>query len=329
MSGTPIFNRRATSHNKSQGHGQTFMKKFDVYQMVTNLIIDRLETGVVPWQMPWKTAGGMPRNLVSKKPYRGINFWYLLSFGFERPYFLTFNQVKELGGSVKKGSKSFEVVFWKMFDYIEDDTLKPKQIPMLRYYRVFHIDQVEGIPEDKIPDTKSHDHEFDPIGVCDELVECWEDSPEIELDKSHACYIPMLDTVQMPSPRTFFKDEEYYSVLFHELTHSTGHRKRLNRHEKFSDHKFGSRDYSQEELVAEMGAAYLCGICGIENNTIDNSAAYIQGWLKRLKSDNKFVIQSASYAQRAVDYILEHQKKPAAPAVVESEKEAIPVSFSF
>jgi antirestriction protein ArdC len=188
---------------------------------------------------------------------------------------------------------------------------------------------VEGIPEDKIPDTKSHDHDFDPIGACEELIECWEDSPQIELDRNQACYIPFLDKVQMPNPRTFFKDEEYYSVLFHELTHSTGHHSRLNRHEKFSDLQFASHDYSQEEMVAEMGAAYLCGICGIENNTIDNSAAYIQGWLRKLKSDNKFVIQAASYAQRAVDYILEHQKKPMDPAVAKSEEEAIPVSFSF
>jgi antirestriction protein ArdC len=304
------------------------MQKFDIYQMVTNLIVQRLEAGVVPWQMPWKSSGGMPRNLVSKKLYRGINFWYLLSFGFESPWFLTFNQVKELGGSIKKGSKSFEVVFWKMFDYIEDDTFKPKQVPMLRYYRVFHIDQVEGIPENKIPDTKSHDHDFNPIEGCDELITRWTDCPVIETGKGHACYIPSLDKVQLPNPRTFYQDEHYYSTLFHELVHSTGHRKRLDRHSKFSDHRFGSRDYSQEELVAEMGASYLCGLCGIENVVIDNSAAYIQSWLNKLKSDNKFIVQAASYAQKAMDYILEHQVAPAG-IIAESEKEAEVVSFSF
>jgi antirestriction protein ArdC len=92
------------------------MKRFDIYETVTNLIVDRLEAGVVPWHMPWKTSSSIPRNLVSKKPYRGFNFWYLLSFGFERPYFLTFNQAKNLGASVKKGSKSHMVIFWKMFE---------------------------------------------------------------------------------------------------------------------------------------------------------------------------------------------------------------------
>ena len=160
----------------------------------------------------------MPRNLISKRAYTGFNFWYLLSFEFERPFFLTFNQVKDLGGSIKKGAKSFMVVFWKLLEVEKDGVTE--EVPMLRYYRVFHVDQVEGIPEDKIPDTKGHDHDFDPIGACEELIECWEDSPQIELGKNQACYIPFLDKVQMPSPRTFFKDEEYYSVLFHELTHN-------------------------------------------------------------------------------------------------------------
>lgn len=295
--------------------------------MVTNLIIERLEAGVVPWQMPWKNGGGMPRNLVSKKTYRGFNFWYLLSFNFENPLFLTFNQVKDLGGTIKKGSKSFQVVFWKMREYTKEGVTE--EVPMLRYYRIFHIDSVEGIDPAKIPSNESHDHEFDPIAECDRLVEFWHDSPKIELGKSKACYIPSLDKVEMPNPRTFYKDENYYSVLFHELTHSTGHRSRLNRHEKFPNHHFGSKDYSQEELVAEMGAAYLCGICGIENATIDNSAAYIQSWLKKLKNDNKFVMMAASYAQRAVDYILDNQQSPAETVSINPEKEAELVSFSF
>lgn len=290
--------------------------------MVTNLIVERLEAGVVPWQMPWKTAGAIPRNLISKKPYRGFNFWYLLSFRFERPYFLTFNQAKEMGGSIRKGAKSHLVVFWKLFEVKQKDGTTD-EVPMLRYYRVFHIDDVEGIPENKIPDNQSHDHDFDPIAACEELVERWHDSPEIRHGHSQAAYLPALDRVEMPSPRTFFEDEKYYSTLYHELIHSTGHRSRLDRHSKFPDHKFASRSYSQEELIAEMGAAYLCGITGIENKTIDNSAAYIQSWLKKLKSDNKFVIQAASHAQKAVDYILENQTNPA-------EVEAIPVStFSF
>jgi len=302
------------------------MKNFDIYQMVTNLIVERLESGVVPWQMPWK-AGGMPRNGISRRPYSGFNFWYLLSFRFERPWFLTFNQVKELGGSIKKGSKSFLVVFWKLLDVTRDDGTMD-EVPMLRYYRVFHIDQVTGIPAEKLPKLENHDHDFDPIAACDELVERWTDSPAIEHGKAQACYIPSLDKVEMPSPRTFFVDEHYYSALFHELVHSTGHHSRLNRFGKLPNHNFGSRDYSQEELIAEMGASYLSGLTGIEQATLDNSAAYIQGWLKRLKSDRKFFVQAATQAQRAVDYILKHQGTPAC-AAANSEKEATTVSFSF
>lgn len=298
------------------------MKKFDIYELVTKLIVERLEAGVIPWQMPWKSGGAIPRNLVSKKPYRGFNFWYLLSFGFERPFFLTFNQVKALGGSVKKGSRSYLVVFWKLFDVEKED--KTDQIPMLRYYRVFHIDDVEGIPEGKIPDTGSHDHDFRPIEACEKLVNGWKDAPAVRYGQTRAAYAPARDEILMPDPRTFFDDEKFYSVLFHEATHSTGHRKRLNRHEKFPDHRFGSKDYSMEELVAEMGAAYLCGLCGIENKTIDNSAAYIQSWLSKLKSDNRFIIQASGYAQKAVDYILENQTEPV-PELAEMEELSVRV----
>jgi antirestriction protein ArdC len=303
------------------------MQNFDIYEMVTNLIIQRLEAGVVPWHMPWKAAGGMPRNLVSKKTYRGINFWYLLSYGFERPYFLTFKQVQELGASVRKGCKSFQVVFWKMVESHSDPT---KKVPYLRYYRVFHVDDVEGIDPKKLPENENHDHDFDPIGAADRVVEEWTDCPTIELGKPQACYIPALDKVQMPNPRTFFNDAQYYSVLFHELTHSTGHARRLNRHNKFPNHAFGSADYSHEELVAEMGAAYLCGVCEIENATIDNSAAYIQGWLKKLKNDKKFVLQAASYAQLATDYILGAKPHDTSETVVAADQQPEPAeTFEF
>jgi antirestriction protein ArdC len=307
------------------------MKRFDIYETVTNLIVERLEAGVVPWHMPWKTSGSIPRNLISKKSYRGFNFWYLLSFGFERPYFLTFNQIKQLGASVKKGSKSFMVLFWKMVEYEKDG--ETEEIPMLRYYRVFHIDDVEGINPDKIPENKSHDHEFDPIASCEQIIEFWCDSPVIRLNKKKACYIPSLDEVHMPNPRTFFKDEEYYSTIFHELCHATGARRRLNRHEKFSNLNFGSNDYSQEELVAEMGAAYLSGICGIENAIIDNSAAYIQGWLKKLKSDKKFIVMASGMAQKAVDYILRNQdskpKPKQKPVAQKKKKKVFTISMKF
>lgn len=294
--------------------------------MVTNLIIQRLEAGVVPWQMPWKSSGCMPKNLISKKTYRGFNFWYLISFGYERPFFLTFNQAKALNGSVKKGAKSIQVVFWKLNEYT-DSAGELQQKPMLRYYRVFNIEDVEGIPENKIPVTKAHDHEFSPIQACEKIIQNWNDIPPIESGKSEACYFPGLDKIHMPNPRNFFKDEGYYATLFHELTHSTGHRKRTNRHSLFPNLSFASKDYSQEELVAEMGASFLCGITGIENTIIDNSAAYIQSWLGKLRSDKKFIIQASTHAQTAVDYVLQNQTVPVSPELVEIEEEEMVFEF--
>jgi len=187
--------------------------------MVTKLIIERLEAGVIPWRMPWKCGGGMPQNLVSKKVYRGFNFMYLLSFGFEKPFFLSFKQAQELGGHVKAGAKSIQVVFWKMREHNNTDGSIDK-IPMLRYYRVFHIDSVEGIDLIKIPQLQSHDREFNSIEACESIMDNWLDKPEIETGKSHACYIPSRDVIQMPDPRTFYTDSGYFSVLFHEACYS-------------------------------------------------------------------------------------------------------------
>ncbi len=286
--------------------------------MVNKLIIQRLEAGVIPWHMPWKTAGGMPQNLISKKKYRGFNFIYLLSFGYEQPYFLSFKQAENLGGHVKKGAKSIEVIFWKMLDKTKPD-FSVEKVPMLRYYRVFHISDVEGIDLSKLPQLQSHDHDFTPIEACENLMNGWDDKPIIETGKAQACYIPSQDTIQMPDSRTFFEDAKYYSTLFHESVHATGHAKRLKRDLSGS---FGTHSYSQEELIAEVGAAYLCGLCGIETKTIENSAAYIQGWLSKLKSDNKFMVMACSRAQHAVDYITLTQFESVEAETIDSEKES-------
>jgi antirestriction protein ArdC len=303
-------------------------KKFDMYEMVTKMITERLEAGVIPWKMPWKTGSCIPRNLVSKKMYRGFNFFYLLSFRFERPYFLTWNQVQELGGKVKKGSKTYPVIFWKMLESTTAGIKDPKKIPFLRYYSLFHVDDVEGIDPAKIPNDTAHQGEFDSIAACEEIIERWKDSPVIEHGHEFAAYYPALDKVKIPDMKNFFNAESYFSVLYHELIHSTGNRKRLNRHELFPDHSFASRDYSIEELVAELGASYLCAISGIQSETIDNSAAYIQGWLKKLKSDNKFFLQASTHAQRAADYILgEDYYSDEIVTFTETQKE--PAVFEF
>lgn len=292
--------------------------------MVNKLIIERLEAGVIPWKMPFKTAGGMPQNLISKKMYRGFNFVYLMSFGYEQPFFLSFKQASDLGGHVRKGAKSIPVVFWKMNERVKAD-LTVEKIPMLRYYRVFHFSDVDGLNLAKLPVLHSHDHDFTPVQACENIINNWIDKPVIETGRHHACYIPSKDVIRVPDPRTFFKDEEYYSVLFHEAVHSTGHPSRLKR--DLSTH-FGSNSYSQEELIAEVGASYLCGLCGIETKTIENSAAYIKGWLSALKSDQKFLVMACSRAQHAVDYIMQKQFDSFEAEAVESEKES-GTSFTF
>ncbi|WP_430973742.1 ArdC family protein [Sunxiuqinia rutila] len=284
---------------------------FDIYEMVTNLIVERLEKGVIPWQMPWKVENGLPQNMIHRKVYRGFNFWFLLTVAsqFDSPFFLTFRQVQELGGHVLKGQKGFPVVFWKILEKEEKDG-SIDQIPLLRYYTVFNLKQTEGIDESKIPSTAAYDHDFNPIDQAEKLIEGWSGCPEIRLDQSHAFYSPSGDYIGMPNPRTFFQDEQFYSVLYHEAIHATGHINRTGRHVKLPNHKFGSSDYSIEELVAEMGAAYLCYLTGIQNATIDNSAAYIKSWIGKLKEDKKLLLTASSMAQKAVDYILEHRTEP-------------------
>ncbi len=286
-------------------------KHFDIYQAVTQKIIDLLEKGEIPWQQPWNSSKGFPMNLSSKRPYNGINFLLLLSSKFKEPYWLTFKQAKELGGNIKKGEKSTMVVFWKLLEARDRDGQlrigtdgKIEKIPLLKYYNVFNIAQTEGIDPSRIPDSEADNRQFDPIAIAEEIIFNWKDCPKIEQGADSAYYAPYLDKVCIPDPETFVRDEYYYSVLFHELVHSTGHLSRLGRHEKITDHKFGSRDYSQEELVAEIGAAFLCASSGIEGETLNNNAAYIQSWIRAFKNDPKILVIAASQAQKAVDYIL-------------------------
>lgn len=278
-------------------------KTEDIYNIVTDRIIELLEQGTIPWSKCWSSPeGGLPRNFISKKPYRGINSFLLAFAPYESPYWISFKQAKDLGGSVKKGEKSTLVVFWKIVKKTEDGI--EKSIPLLRYYRVFNLDQCD-IPEGKIPETQQvQEFEHNPLDQCEGVIQGMQSRPEIKHEGSQAYYKPSTDEVTMP-PRERFQDaESYYATLFHELAHSTGHSSRLNREGIKSVASFGSADYSREELIAEMTSSFLCGVCEIENSTIQNSAAYLQGWIKKLKGDSKLIVQAAGKAQRASDYIL-------------------------
>lgn len=282
----------------------------DTYQIVTDRITEALAAGTVPWHKPWSSRGGMPRNLVSKKEYRGINL-LLLALGtpYVSPYWVTYKQAQELGGNVKKGEKSSVVTFWKMQTSITktDEETGDKQkyslersIPLLRYYHVFNAEQCDGL---KVPVIGDPDQEHTPIEACEAVVAGMPHRPEIKRNDAQAFYVPALDYVGMPDLCRFSKPEEYYSVLFHELTHATGHERRLNRNLSGIS-PFGAPDYSKEELVAEFGASFLCGHTGIFPQVADNNAAYIAGWLSKLRGDKKLLPVAAAQAQKATDYIL-------------------------
>jgi len=278
--------------------------KTDVYQLVTDRIIAELEKGRIPWRKQWSTAG-MPSNLISKKPYRGINVMLLASLGYASNYFVTFKQARQLGGNVKKGERGCPVVFWKFFAEEDKETgkLTGKQIPMLRYYTVFNVDQCEGIDPAKIPTVEEDKNDNDPIEACEMIVKDMQQRPDIRHKEQRAYYQPAGDFVNMPKLETFKQSEDYYSVLFHELVHSTGHEDRLNRSEVTNTNFFGSHEYSKEELTAEIGACFVSSIAGIDQD-FENSVAYIGGWLEKLKNDKKFIVYASGRAQKAADFIL-------------------------
>ncbi len=277
-----------------------------IYAMITDRIIEELEKGTVPWRMPWNGyIKGFPQNFTSKKSYRGVNIFLLQLAMRSTPYWITFKQAKQLKGSIKKGEKGYPVIFWKFLESVDKETDEKKNIPLLRYYTVFNLDQCEGIklPEIDQPETR----EFSPIEQAEKIIADMPNKPTIKHDEARAYYRPSADVVNMPKKKLFLSDAEYYSTMFHELAHSTGHTSRLNREGDAKNHMFGSKDYSKEELIAEMGSAFLCAESNIENETIENSAAYIAGWLSKLKGDNRLLIQAAGKAQKAADYILDRK----------------------
>lgn len=259
-----------------------------VYEIVTDRILEALDAGTVPWHKPW-SGGGLPMNLRSKKAYRGINVFMLGLQGRSSRWWLTYKQAQEMGGQVRKGEKSTLVVFWKRIK-VEDKSGEEKMVPMLRYFRVFNLEQVDGIED---PDWKNM-REHKPIEEAEAIVAGMPNRPEIKHEEQRAFYALRSDHVNMPKPESFDCGEEYYSTLFHELGHATRHESRLNREKN---------DYAQEELVAEMTSAFLCGVTGIESKTLDNSAAYIDTWRKRISEDPRLVVTAGAQAQKASDYI--------------------------
>jgi antirestriction protein ArdC len=293
-------------------------KKSTVYEIITERILTSLQAGVIPWRKPWRGGAEFgPHNLVTGHPYRGINWIITTCSGFSDQRWLTWKQIQTAGGTVIKGEHATPIVFWLVSqDKTKTDSNgKPRKYFSARYYRVFNVSQVSLPPdwlERKAPDF---DRTVTPIESAQAIVDGFKDKPEIRHGYGAAFYCSGDDTVSMPYQKQFENPEKYYGTLFHELTHSTGHDKRLKREGITGHHKFGQESYCKEELVAEMGAAYLCGMSGIENETMENSAAYCDGWLKVLRADSKLLIHAAAQAQKASDLILgkSYEKKEEQP----------------
>ena len=272
----------------------------DIYSEVTNRIMEQMEQGIIPWQKPW-VACGKAIGRTTGKPYSLLNQMLLGRPG----EYLTFKQCQEAGGKVKKGEKSQMVVFWKWIEAEDEETGEKKEVPFLRYYNVFHIDQCEGIiakhtTETAFPDGAAADEAAQAI-IADYLTR--EKVRLSHQEGDRAFYCPGTDEIVLPLLRQFHSTAEYYSTAFHEITHSTGHEKRLNRLEKIAF--FGSDAYSKEELVAEIGAATLVSHAGLEtSSSLRNNAAYIQNWLKVLKDDKRLIVSAAGKAEKAVQLIL-------------------------
>ena len=280
-----------------------------VYQIVADEITQKLESGVIPWRKPWKTFGPA-RNLISGKKYRGINSFLLSLSPHASPYWLTFKQAQTLGGHVRKGERSSIAVFFTDWRKETEDpatgesvTLK---IPVLRYYRIFNSEQCEGLDHKRLAEMQALDRSesFNPIEQAEAIVAGMPNRPKMTEGGSQAYYRPSDDTVNLPPRGLFNSPDSFYSTVFHELAHSTGHASRLARKAVTETSFFGSADYGQEELVAEMTAAFLCGESGISPAVIENQAAYLQGWLKAIKKDAKLLVFAAGQAQKAADYIL-------------------------
>jgi len=286
----------------------------DIYAMVTDKIINLLESGVVPWRRPW-TSAGLPRNLVSRKPYRGVNFFLLSAAKYVSPFWLTMRQANELGGQIRKGEESTAVVFWKIEDAKrgtedldpEETEKKTRRRFLLRFYRVWNLEQCQ-LPQavlDKLPKIETHRH--DPIEAVEKIIAGMPNPPQIIRGGSKAYYSPLTDRITLPPRELFISAEEEAATEIHELIHSVGHEKRLAREGICDAAPFGSPVYSKEELCAELGAAFLCAQAGISNTVLANQAAYVAGWLAKLRDDRKLLIHAAAQAQHAADFILNCQ----------------------
>jgi antirestriction protein ArdC len=291
----------------------------DVYTRITADIVAQLEAGARPWHQPWNakhTAGGITRPLRNNgQPYQGVNILVLWLTAFQKghscPIWLTFNQAKELGGFVKKGEHGATVVYANSIEKTETDAQTGEEtterIPFLKAYTVFNAEQVEGLPGHYYALAQT------PRNLSERLEHAEAFFNATRFDTRHggnrAFYSPSLDYIQLPPFESFENRESYYSTRCHESIHASKHEKRLNR--SFDSKRFGDDGYAMEELVAELGAAFVCADLGITPEVMPDHAAYLNAWLKVLKADKRAIFTAASHASKAAEYLHGFQSKPA------------------
>jgi len=282
----------------------------DIYQTITDRFVEQLKKGTVPWQKPWFGV----QNMVSRKQYRGINALLLGSTDYKSQFWVSFKQALDLGGHIKKGEKSTPVIYYKLFEkrdeagnvMIRRDG-REARIPFIRWANVFNLDQTEGITPPAITTGQSAGQ---PREKATEIVANAKLCP-IHHAGFAALYSPKDDVIRMPSPSSFRSLEDYHLTLFHEMTHATGHSSRLDREGITQPAKFGSERYSKEELIAELGAAFLSNEAGILTNLqFENSSAYLSSWIQKFQNDPRMIVSAASQAQRGADFVLgiEHKE---------------------
>jgi antirestriction protein ArdC len=297
----------------------------DPYKLVTDTIIEQLEKGVVPWRRPWRRDVGMPRNFTTGKEYHGINVILLNCRRFASPYWMTWNQIKARGGNVLKGEKASLVVKYGTFKKKVANakgTNEEKKGYYLRGYRVFNALQTKGVEFPVVPSVPQAAHDI-RLARAEEVFKLMPAPPRIQVGVlTEASYLRAADIVNIPAMGNFETPEAFYGTLFHELVHATGHESRLNRKTVVENEVFGGKVYSEEELVAEMGAAFLATEADIVRDEHEQSAAYLQSWIKVLgKEDNRrWIVRAANQAGKAVDFILGRSADDSALAAASEQR---------
>lgn len=297
----------------------------DVYQLITDQITDLFDHGIIPWQIPWKSAG-VSANLLSKRQYRGINVWLLLARNYEQNLFVTFDQLKSIGGSVNVDEKGHMVANWKQAQNKTGDGQSDKQISLrtLGYYKVFNIVQCRDIPLHLLSGEDTAKAVVDSIASCQNILNNMPDMPAIVFQgKQLAHYNIEKDEIVLPKMKSFKTSEIYYRTVFHELIHAVGAQKRLHRKSVINAVPFGTESHTMEALIAEMGCALLCGISGIPPCKTTSNVAAVNPWREVFTKDTHFITKAAGHAQKAVDYILNQQQAESKEEANETEESVV------